>query len=153
MTGPLPQWEADTCAVCPAQTLGPGRFDVLQKPGPQYPYRPDLGWRAGSDGTPACVHPYRVGMPVGSYASAGTPLPDLTGPVPAPTPEALELPDQLDDLEGWLVATLRTVPAERMFGAVARAERQAVERFPARDVVAAMRRVMSRELTRAAAVG
>ena len=130
--------------------LRPGAFDVLQRPGPQFPYRPELGWRASPDGTPVCVHPYRVGMPVGAYASAQTPVPDLNSPAPAPSAEALELPDQLDDLEGWLVAVLRSVPAEGMFGAVARAENEAAARFPARDVVAALRRVMSRELTRAA---
>lgn len=75
-------------------------------------------------------------------------MPDLTSPAPAPTPEALELPDRLKDLEGWLVAMLRSVPQERMFGAVARAEREAVTRFASREVVTAMRRVMSRELTR-----
>ncbi|MEU4155452.1 hypothetical protein [Actinoplanes sp. NPDC026670] len=149
MAGPLPRWEADTCAVCPAQVLGPGTFDVLARPGPRYPYRPELGWRADPDGVPVCVHPYRVGMPVGEYKSAGVPVPDLDSPAPAPTPEALELPERLEDLEGWLVAILRSVPAERMFGAVARAEREAATRFTSRDVVKAMRKVMSRELTRA----
>jgi len=88
-------------------------------------------------------------MPAGAYRSAGSPVPDLDGPAPAPIPEALELPVQLEDLEGWLVAVLRAVPSEEIFGAVARAEREAGQRFPSRDVVAAMRRVLSRELTRA----
>lgn len=149
MTGPLPRWEADTCAVCPAQLLGPGAFDVLARPGPGSAYRPELGWRTDPQGVPSCVHPYRVGMPVGAYKSAGVPVPDLNSPAPAPTPEALELPDRLEDLEGWLVAMLRSVPRERMFGAVARAEREAGTRFSSRDVVKAMRKVMSRELTRA----
>jgi hypothetical protein len=148
MTGPLPRWEADTCAVCPAQLLGPGAFDVLARPGPGSAYRAELGWRADPAGVPVCVHPYRVGMPVGAYKSAGVPVPDLNSPAPAPTPEALELPEWLEDLEGWLVAVLRSVPPERMFGAVARAEREAAEQFSPRDVVKAMRRVMSRELTR-----
>ena len=87
-------------------------------------------------------------MPVGDYASSGTPVPDLDGPAPAPTPEALELPERLEDLEGWLVAVLRSEPSEQMFGAVAHAEREAGVRFDARDVVQAMRKVMSRELTR-----
>jgi hypothetical protein len=134
--------------VCPAQLLGPGAFDVLARPGPGSGYRPELGWRAGPDGVPVCVHPFRVGMPVGAYKSAGVPVPNMDGPAPAPTPEALELPERLEDLEGWLVAMLRSVAPERIFGAVARAEREAGERFASRDVVKAMRRVLSRELTR-----
>jgi hypothetical protein len=67
MTGPLPRWEADTYAVCPAQTLGPGAFDVLSRPGPQYPYQPELGCRADPDGVPVCLHPYGAGMPAGAY--------------------------------------------------------------------------------------
>jgi hypothetical protein len=128
--------------------MGAGDFDVVAQPGHHIPYRPDLGYRADDYGTPICAHPYRVGMPVGGYKSAGVPVPGLDSPAPAPTPEALELPDRLEDLEGWLVAVLRSVPPERMFGAVARAEREAVGRFPPRDVVKAIRRVMSRELTR-----
>jgi hypothetical protein len=56
--------------------------------------------------------------------------------------------ERLEHLEGWLVAILRSVPPERMFGAVARAEREAGGRFPPRDVVEALRRMMSREPTR-----
>ena len=95
-----------------------------------------------------CVHPYRVGMPPGRYASAGEPLPDLSAPAPAPTAEALELPEQLTDLEGWLVATLRAADPDRIFTAVARAEREAARRFTPGDVVAALRRVLSTELAR-----
>ena len=138
----------DTCAVCPAQTLGPGGFDVVARPGYQVPYRPELGYRADGQNTPVCVHPYRVGLPVGAYASAGVPVPAADRPAPVPTAEALELPELLEDLEGWLVATLRVAEPDQIFGAVARAERQALERFPSRAVVGAMRRVLSRELAR-----
>ncbi len=120
MTGPLPQWSDDTCAVCPAQELGPGRFDVVVRPARELAYKPDIGWRVRPDGTAVCVHPFRVGMPPGAYASAGAPLPSLTGAqLPAPAAEALELPEQLEDLEGWLVAMLRTAEPDRIFGAVA----------------------------------
>ncbi|MFF4940851.1 hypothetical protein [Micromonospora sp. NPDC000729] len=50
------------------------------------------------------------------------------------------------DLEGWLVAVLRDAPSEQIFSAVARAERLAGERFDPKQVVAAMRRVLSVEL-------
>ncbi|WP_250009724.1 hypothetical protein [Actinoplanes sp. M2I2] len=151
MDGPLPQWCDDTCSVCPAQELGPGRFDVVARPSQDFAYRPEVGWRVGPDGTAVCVHPYRVGMPPGRYASAGTPVPstrEATRTLPAPTAEALKLPEHLDDLEGWLVAVLRTAAEDEIFGAVARAERQAGERFAPGAVVSALRRVLSRELAR-----
>lgn len=148
MDGPLPQWSEDTCAVCPAQALGAGRFDVVDRPSRELAYDPAVGWRVDRGGTAVCVHPYRVGLPVGRYASAGDPLPDLTAPAPAPTPAALELPEQLSDLEGWLVATLRVVAPERIFAAVNLAEREALQRFTPGEVVTALRRVLSVELAR-----
>lgn len=148
MIGPRPQWCDDTCAVCPAQELGPGRFDVVARPDPVYAYAPSVGWRIGPDGVAVCVHPYRVGLPPGRYASAGDPVPALDEPPPAPTAEALELPSERDDLEGWLVARLRVADEARIFGEVARAEREASQRFAPGEVVAALRRVLSHELAR-----
>jgi hypothetical protein len=144
--GPLEQWRDQTCVVCPAQQLGPGRFDVVDSPGREYAYDPTIGWRVDASGTPVCVHPFRVGLPPGRYASAGEPLPESTAP--PPPPEALQLPEDLVDLEGWLVATLRAAPADRMPHAVAHAERVAAQRFPSAAVVAALRRALSAELKR-----
>jgi hypothetical protein len=146
MDGPLPQWCEDTCAVCPAQELGLGRFDVRDRPGPEYAYDPSVGWRVDAAGTAVCVHPFRVGLPPGRYASAGENLPHVGASAPAPTAEALRLPEQLTDLEGWLIATLRVAEPDRIFGVVARAEREAAQRFAPGDVVAALRRVLSTEL-------
>lgn len=146
--GPLPGWRERTCVVCPAQQLGPGRFDVVDRPGAGNAYDPRVGWRMSTEGTAVCVHPYRVGLPVGAYASAGETLPDLTGPAPAPTPTALVLPDEVVDLEGWLVATLRTAHPNGLAGAVARAEQVAAQRFAPSAVVDALRRVLTVELTR-----
>ncbi|MDR7277714.1 hypothetical protein [Catenuloplanes atrovinosus] len=148
MVGPRPQWSEDTCAVCPAQLLGPGDFDVVARPGREFGYRPEVGWRIGPDGTAVCVHPYRVGLPPGRYASAGAPLPSPAEAVPLPSEEALRLPEALDDLEGWLVATLRMAGDDEIFSAVARAERTAATRFAPGAVVTALRRVLSRELAR-----
>jgi hypothetical protein len=92
------------------------------------------------------VHPFRVGLPTGLYASAADPVPALDTPPPVPTAAALELPTEPTDLEGWLVATLRVAPPERMASALARAEATACERFPTKTVVAAMRRVLTVEL-------
>ncbi|MBG6136043.1 hypothetical protein [Longispora fulva] len=151
MSGPLPCWEADTCAVCPAQELGPGKFDVVDRPGPEFAYDPRIGWRVDQAGTAVCVHPFRVGMPPGRYASGGDPLPDLRDPDAADVavPEAaLELPEVLDDLEGWLVASLRVCPEAALMSAVARVERVAGERFAPGEVTKALRRVLSHELAR-----
>ncbi|WP_076473408.1 hypothetical protein [Micromonospora avicenniae] len=143
MSGPTPHSCEQTCVVCPAQQLGPGEFDVADRPGPDFAYRPNLGWRATTDGVG--VHPYRVSLPPGRYASAGETIPDQA-PRPAPTPEALELPADVMDLEGWIVAVLRAAPVDQIFSASARAERLATERFGAKATVAALRRVLPMEL-------
>lgn len=145
MSGPLPQWSEQTCVVCPAQQLGPGAFDVVDRPGPEFAYDPDIGWRVNAEGIAICVHPYRVGLPAGRYASRGEAIPVNTSR-PAPTSAALQLPADVVDLEGWLVAVLRDASPEGIFAAVSRAERLACERFAPKQVVAAMRRVLSVEL-------
>ncbi|MGW3890446.1 hypothetical protein ACWD69_17290 [Micromonospora chokoriensis] len=86
-----------------------------------------------------------MGLPAGRYASDGELVPDQA-PRPAPTAAALELPADVVDLDGWLVAVLRQAPTEGIFAAVARAERLAAERFGAKEAVTALRRVLSVEL-------
>jgi hypothetical protein len=143
------QWEPDTCAACPAQLLGPGEFDVTDRPGPDSQYDPAAGYRLNRHtGVPTCVHPYRVGLPPGAYASAGVSVPPAREKPPAPTPAALVLPDDVTDLEGWLIAVVRAAGPDRMHRALAAAETDAVARFPTRTVVTAMRRVLSVELAR-----
>ena len=97
------------------------------------------------------MHPYRVGMPPGAYASAGEPLPDLVRrPEVLPPPaEALVLPEALDDLSAWMVAQLRVAGHNQMFTVVARLEREAAERFAPGEVVEILRRVLSVEMARA----
>ncbi|MPZ28473.1 MAG: hypothetical protein GEV12_19200, partial [Micromonosporaceae bacterium] len=63
-----------------------------------------------------------------------------------PAAEDLELPEDLVDLEAWLVAVLRVAAPSRLASALAEAEAAALERFAPRDVVAAMRRVLAFEL-------
>lgn len=147
--GPLPGWCEATCVVCPAQLLGPGKFDVAEHPSPDSQYDPDLGYRVNRHtGQAVCVHPYRVGLPPGAYASANAPLPALDAPPPAPTQVALELPAEVADLEGWLVAVLRTTEPDRLASALEQAEATAGTRFPPAEVVTALRRVLSYELAR-----
>lgn len=149
MAGPLERWCDETCGICPGQMLGPGEFDVVARPHTELAYRPDLGWRATPAGVPVCVHPYRVGMPPGTYASTGQPIPALKDlQVDMVPPEALVLPEALDDLSGWMVAHLRTADADDMFRVVGRLEREAGERFAPGAVVQVLRRVLSVELAR-----
>ncbi|MDM4723276.1 hypothetical protein QTQ03_28610 [Micromonospora sp. WMMA1363] len=147
--GPLERWCEETCGICPAQLLAPGRFDVVARPARELAFNQRLGWRATPSGTPVCVHPYRVGMPPGAYASAREPLPDLAHlQVLEPPQEALVLPDSLDDLSAWMVAHLRTTGPDRIFTVVARLERIAGERFAPGEVVKILRRVLSVEMAR-----
>lgn len=135
-----------TCEVCPAQLLRFGQFDVSSRPGSDTQYDPGHGWRVNrTTGAPTCVHPYRVGLPAGLYASAGQPLPD-PGPPPGPDPSALELPTDPTLLEGWFVALLREARPEDMHSTLFKAEAIASTSFDGKTVVAAMRRVMSHEL-------
>lgn len=147
MGEPRQEWCESTCAVCPAQELGPGDFDVVDRPGPQYAYEPTVGWRIDRATRAAiCVHPYRVGLPPGRYATDGEPVPPADTARPLPSPVALELPEALEDLEGWIVAHLRVASDDGIFHAVARAERIAWERFAPDAVTKALRRVLNREL-------
>jgi hypothetical protein len=87
-------------------------------------------------------------MPPGRYASAGDPLPDFAvpAPKPEPTPAALELPADEDDLEGWLVARFRVVTDRQLSAAIRRAEIDALQRFAPGTVTKALRRVLTNEM-------
>ena len=136
--------------VCPARCgLTPGQFDVVEGPAPRYRFDRLIGWRVDEhSGVGVCVHPYRIGLPSGRYASADQPLPADPSPEPHPSAAALRLPEDLTDLEGWLVAVLRVVHADQLGAAVEQAEATAAARFPAKQVTAALRQVLSRELAR-----
>ncbi|MEV0135999.1 hypothetical protein AB0H83_47115 [Dactylosporangium sp. NPDC050688] len=132
----------ETCVACPGQRLPLGAFDVAPRPSPAIPFSPELGFRvAAATGVPTCVHAFRVGVPPAPYASEGVPLPTSAVP-PAPAPEDLELPADGTLLEAWLLALVRTAPADRLAVTLARAERLALERFPPAEILIAMRRVL-----------
>ena len=86
-----------------------GEFDVTDRPGPSSRYDCDLDYRVDAvTGAPVCVHPYRVGLPPGAYCSAGVPVPTVPDVPPAPTRDALDLPDDdVTNLEAWIIAVLR----------------------------------------------
>jgi hypothetical protein len=134
--------------VCPARCgLGPGEFDVVEGPGPDFRLDRAIGWRVDRrSGTAVCVHPYRVGLPSGRYVSAGQPLPEVTQGRPAPSAAAMVMPEDATDLEGWLVAVLRVAAPEELFDAIGRAEQAAAAHFAPDAVTQALRRVLSYEL-------
>lgn len=153
MTGG-PWLEEDLCSVCPGQSLGPGAFDVEPKPSPSSRYDPVAGHRMNVAGFPVCVHPFRVGLPPGRYGSYRDPVPpvrlDSDGSVERllPSHEALTPPEDIEDMEAWFIATFRLAGPSRLAAALAQVEAVALERFPEGAVVAALRTVLSRELTR-----
>lgn len=145
------QWgevrEDTVCVVCPALALRPGEFDVADQPGSSRRLDPTLGYRVEvTSGTPVCVHPFRVGMPSGRYASLGEPLAFDAPPLPEPV--QLVTPTLPEDLEAWIVATLRTVTPDAMDSALERVEATASQRFPSGTVLEALRRALSGELAR-----
>ena len=141
----VPYLTDGVCEVCPALKLPAGAFDVRERPGRDSLYRPGHGYRRDvGTGVGVCVHPFRVGLAPGCYASAGEPLPDQR--ILMPSAAQLELPEDLVDLEAWFVAVLRFSDATTP--AVGEAEAIASERFSDEDVVAALRRALSVELRR-----
>lgn len=139
-------WGEDACVVCPARCgLRPGEFDVIDGPNEQARLDREAGHRVdGRTGAAVCVHPYRVGLAPGRYVSGDVAVPQVGV---QPVPElALVLPPDVEDLDGWLVAVLRTAPAEQLFDAVGQAEAQALQRFAPGAVAEALRRVLSYEL-------
>lgn len=142
-----------TCLVCPAQQLPVGAFDVVEHPSSRNRLVPEVGYRRDRvHGAPVCAHPFRVGLPAGAYVSEGVPLPvdDGVQEPPMPTRQDLEVPTQVEDLEAWIIAVLRAAGPSRMTSALAAAEAIAAGRFEERDVVTAMRRVLTVELAAAA---
>ena len=134
--------------VCPARCgLGPGEFDVVDGPGADFMLDRAIGWRVDRrTGTAVCAHPYRVGLPVGRYVSADQPLPDASAARPTPSAAALVMPEDVTDLEGWLVAVLRVADPDELFDAIDRAEQAAGARSAPAAVTEALRRVLSYEL-------
>ncbi|MFK0017286.1 hypothetical protein [Streptomyces sp. NPDC091027] len=61
------------CEICPAHRLPREGFVVYSRPSRECPFNPADGHRYTADGTPACVHPARVGL-----------APDRIAPPPRP---------------------------------------------------------------------
>jgi hypothetical protein len=145
MAGPPGEWVDETCTVCPAQHLGPGGFDVVDGPRAGCRFDPAVGCRVdGRSGVPVCVHPFRVGLAPGAYASAGVPVRVVgEGAVFTPSPNQLVLPDRIEDLEAWFIAVVRSAAPAEIGSALEQAETAAAERFTGDEVLGALRRVLA----------
>lgn len=143
-----PGWGEDACVVCPARSgFGPGEFDVVDGLAAEFRLDQEIGWRVDRrTRTAVSVHPYRVELVPGRSVSDAKPLPDSSAERPAPSVAALVMPDDVTDLEGWLVAVLRVAPPDALFDAIGEAERAAHERFAPGAVTEALRRVLSYQL-------
>ncbi|MBG6089883.1 hypothetical protein [Actinomadura viridis] len=96
------------------------------------------------------MHPFRVGLEPGLYASDRQPVGATGAAVFYPSADQLELPESVADLEGWVIAVLRAAPHHAMASALEQAEAIAAQRFTGEEIVNALRRVLSTELGRAA---
>lgn len=136
--------------VCPAQRLGPGCFDVVDRPSARYRFDRQAGHRVDREtGVAVCVHPFRVGLAPGAYASAGVDVRSVAeGAVFAPSADQLTLPSEVDDLEAWLIAMLRSAEPDQIASALDQAEAAASKRFTSAEIVNALRRVLAHELPR-----
>jgi hypothetical protein len=134
-------WDEDAlCAVCPGQVHDPGRFDVVDAPQPSCRYDLTTGYRRdAASGVPVCVHPYRIGVAPGRYASAGErwPAPASLGAKPGP------MPTDAGALGGWMTALVRHADPGQVDAVLGDAERQAARSFPAEVVVEALRAALS----------
>lgn len=134
--------------MCPAQRLGPGGFDVVDCPSARYRFDRERGYRVDVEtGVAVCVHPFRVGLAPGAYASAGVAMrPVEAGVVFTPSVDQLVLPEQVEDLEAWLIAMLRSAEPTAMASALEQAEAIAAQRFSSEEIVGALRRILAHEL-------
>jgi hypothetical protein len=128
--------------------MAAGSFDVVDGAGPEYVFDRERGYRCDKvTGVAVCVHPFRVGLAPGRYASKGEEVRDFAqGAVFVPSPGQLELPAAVDDLEAWMVAVVRSAAPEQMASALEHAEMVAAERFDPVAVVEALRHVLTHEL-------
>ncbi|MDH6137753.1 hypothetical protein P3T37_007186 [Kitasatospora sp. MAA4] len=68
--------EHEVCWFCPSVRLPAGGFDVFERPTRECAFDPADGFRYTVVGrVPVCVHPGKVGLPPGRYASEGRPMP------------------------------------------------------------------------------
>ncbi|MEV6673467.1 hypothetical protein [Streptomyces sp. NPDC051162] len=124
--------EHPACGICPSRRFPLGEFDVAERPSREFPFDPSDGHRYTAAGVPVCVHPEKVGMPPGKYATDGT----ATAP-------GLRLPDDITDLDPYLHDLMHSAAPGVLEGLIERAVQEIPRAFPEVDVVQALRRALS----------
>ncbi|WP_406399725.1 hypothetical protein OH805_11685 [Streptomyces sp. NBC_00879] len=120
------------CGICPSRRLAVGEFDVFERPTKECPFNPADGHRYTADGTPVCVHPDRVGLPVARYKSENVPL----------TVE-LHLPPDPSELVPYLHGVLYGAAPVLLDGLIEQARAEIARRFPELDVTVTLRRALN----------
>lgn len=73
------------CGICPSRLFPRGQFVIYDRPTREAPFNSADGHRYTADGTPACVHPDKVGLEPDRIAPPPRLQPALS-PEPAATP-------------------------------------------------------------------
>ncbi|WP_026150088.1 hypothetical protein [Streptomyces prunicolor] len=120
------------CGICPSRRFPVGGFDVVERPSAECPFNPVDGHRYAADGTPVCVHPDKVGLPVGRYKSQGE---QVTVRLALPADEAELIPYLRDLLYGAAPMLLEDL--------IEQASAEIPRAFPGVDVLATLRRALS----------
>lgn len=104
---------------------------MAERPSREFPFSPADGHRYTAAGVPVCVHPEKVGMPPGSYATDGAPL----------VPE-LRLPNDITDLDHYLRGLMHSAAPGVLEQLIDQAVQQIPQAFPEVDVVQVLRRAL-----------
>ncbi len=54
--------ESEVCGICPSKRFPRGGFVIYDRPNREAPFDGADGYRYTADGTPACVHPHKIGL-------------------------------------------------------------------------------------------
>lgn len=73
------------CGICPSKRLPRDRFVIYDRPTREAPFNLADGFRYTADGTPACVHPHKIGEDPDRIAPPPEPLAE---PEPATPPRS-----------------------------------------------------------------
>ncbi|MEU3355783.1 hypothetical protein [Streptomyces sp. NPDC037389] len=123
--------EHPACGICPSRRFPLGGFDVAERLSREFPFDPVDGHRYTAAGVPVCVHPEKVGVPPGKYATDGV----------AWSPE-LQLPDNIADLDLYLHEVMHSAAPGVLEQIIEQVTQQIPRAFPDVDVVQVLRRAL-----------